>query len=102
MAGVDWSALRARLEQYGQEHLLQFLEELTEAQKEELYSDISEVDLGRVTGYFQESHFTISSSQEKKDEHLQPLDNSICGSTARDKDSVPQWEKIGRLGEALV
>lgn len=53
MAGVDWSALRARLEQYGQEHLLQFLEELTEAQKEELHSDISEVDLGRVTGYFQ-------------------------------------------------
>ena len=52
MAGVDWSALRARLEQYGQGHLLQFLEELTEAQREELHSDISEVDLGRVTGYF--------------------------------------------------
>lgn len=50
----------------------------------------------------QESHFTINSSQEKKDEHLQPLDDSICGSTARDKDSVPQWEKIGRLRESLV
>lgn len=26
-----------------------------------------------------------------------PLDTSICGSTARDKDLVPQWEKTGEL-----
>ena len=37
----------------------------------------------------------MTTSLEKKDEVLQPLDDSICGSTARDKDSVPRWEAIG-------
>ena len=53
MAGVEWTALRDRLERHGQEHVLRFLDELSETEKRELYADISEVDLGRVAEYFQ-------------------------------------------------
>ena len=37
----------------------------------------------------------MTTSIEKKDKVLQPLDDSICGSTARDKDAVLRWEAIG-------
>ncbi len=42
---VDWSAVRDRLAQFGQEHLLGFLEELSESEKDALYGDISALDL---------------------------------------------------------
>ena len=45
MASVDWSNVRDRLARFGQEHLLQFLDELGEREKAELYKDISEIDL---------------------------------------------------------
>ena len=53
MAGVDWAALRDRLERHDQGHVLRFLGELSETQKRDLYADISEVDLGKVSEYFQ-------------------------------------------------
>ena len=53
MAGIDWAALRDRLERHDQGHVLRFLGELSETQKRDLYADISEVDLGKVSEYFQ-------------------------------------------------
>ena len=49
---------------------------------------------------FQESQQKDSDSCEVKDDLLRPLDDWICGSTARDVDSVPRWEGIGEgVGE---
>lgn len=91
----DWEAVRSRLAQCGQEHLLRHLGELSEEQKAELYADIAETDLCRVVRCFQESQQKDSDSCEVKDDLLRPLDDWICGSTARDVDSVPRWEGIG-------
>ena len=43
---VNWSSVRDRLSQYGQEHLLRYLDELSEGERGELYRDISDLDLG--------------------------------------------------------
>ena len=38
---------------------------------------------------------TLSDSNEMKDERLKPLDDSICGSTARNKKHVDEWRRRG-------
>ena len=92
---VDWEALKTELAHYNQDHLLQYLPELSEAQKAELYGDIREIDFSKVERYFSEARLGLTNSEEKKDELLQPLDSSICGSTARDTVDASRWEKIG-------
>ena len=56
--------------------------------------------------YYLESQATLSDNSEKKDARLQPLDEEICGSTARDSHSTGRWwerglDKVGR-GEVGV
>ena len=98
MANADWDEVRATLAQHGQEHVLTFLEELSEREKAELYSDINELDFPRVERCWRQAQRGLdpSSQQEKEDELLKPLDQSIVGSTARDAQLVPQWEDRGR------
>ena len=38
---------------------------------------------------------TLSDSNEMKDERLKPLDDSICGSTAKNKKHVDEWRRRG-------
>lgn len=92
---ADWEAVRADLVLNKQEHLLQFLPELSEAEKAELYADICDVNFAKVQHYFDKAQASISNCEEKKDELLQPLDSSICGSTARDVAKAKLWEQRG-------
>ena len=94
---ADWEAVRARLVVHCQEHLLQFLPQLDEERKDELYADISAVDFARLARYFSKAKQSLSGSQEKKDELLKPLDSSICGSTARDTGHTARWADTGWL-----
>lgn len=94
---ADWEAVRADLAHHKQEHLLQFLPELSEAKKSELYADICEIDFAEVERYFTKARENLSNCEEKKDELLQPLNSSICGSTARDKTDAIRWEEIGEM-----
>ena len=95
---IKWDALREKLTQYKQEHLIRFLPELSEPQKAELYEDIAEIDFSSVERHFADVRPSLwNGSEEKKDEILQPLDSSICGSTARDTESAKHWEKLGKL-----
>lgn len=95
MAEPDWKSLREQLAQHGQEHLLRFLPELSEEERRQLFADISDVDLGKLRRCFERAQAAVETGQEVKDELLEPLDESICGSTARDVDSVRTWEKRG-------
>ena len=92
---ADWEAVREELTRYKQQHLLQFLPELSEGQRAELRGDISDLDFERIERYFSEAQKSLSNCEEKKDELLQPLDSSIYGSTARDKADVKRWECAG-------
>lgn len=103
----DWNAQRARLSKFGQEHLLQFLGELTPEQEKDLYEELSELSLPDAQRRFKESQLAFSAeSAEKKDERMKPLDCGICGSTTEDTETILSWrrrglEKISR-GEVAV
>lgn len=92
---MDRSQLKSSLTVHGQDHLLRFSEGLKEDELTELYTELSELDLSKVSKCWNEAQKTLSEASEKKDEHLEPLDRSIVGSTTRDKSSVPGWEAIG-------
>ncbi len=92
---MDWVSLRSQLKTHGQEHLLQHLEDLTEEEKQSLYSDITELDLPRVTTLWQQTQSTVTQCSQIKDDKLQPLDRSIIGSTVQDKDHLATWRNIG-------
>lgn len=74
-------ALRDELEQYGQQHLLQFWNELSDSEKENLLKDIREFNIKEVTGYFRRA--VDNPSQEKLDGLLQPVPEDVYGSVAR-------------------
>ena len=67
---TDWASVRSELANCGQEHLLQFLDELTESEKAELYGDIRDIDFGRVASYFGDIKAALVGNGEKKDEVL--------------------------------
>jgi len=87
--------LRDELSFYEQEHLLQHLNELEEQQKKELLADISEVNFKRLTESFSKAKSSLSSSGAFADSRLKPPDSSIVGSTAKNKEDVHRWLKIG-------
>jgi hypothetical protein len=93
---MDRSELKTSLIAHGQEHVLRFTESLRGDELTELYTELSELDLNKVAKCWDEAQKTLSEASEKKDEHLEPLDRSIVGSTTRDKSSVPRWEDLGQ------
>lgn len=88
-------AVRADLETYGQGHLLQHLDQLEASERDELYRDISELNLKRLSECWRRTQPSLSDSGEVKDERLKPLDSSIIGSTARDKRDIGRWMNLG-------
>ena len=93
---MDRSKLKSSLAAHGQDHLLQFTEGLKDDELTELYTELAELNLDKVAKCWDEAQKTLSEASEKKDEHLEPLDRSIVGSTTRDKNHVPRWEALGQ------
>ena len=91
---TDWDALRSKLQKYEQAHLLQYLDELSAEQADELYRDLNSIDYEKVNEYFRKCHINEKVVQ-KKDEYLEPLDNEAIGSTARDRNKLGGWERLG-------
>ena len=86
---------RSKLTAAGQEHLLQFWEELDTDEKQALYNELSELDLDEVLEYFQRTVAEMSSAGEKLDDKMQPLTESQCGSMAASTDSeLAQYESL--------
>lgn len=92
---MDWEGLRAHLEEYGQEHLLQHLDRLDDPGKASLYADIKSVDFKKLSRLWKEARKSLTENGAMKDDRLKPLDGSIVGSTARDKGTVAGWSEIG-------
>lgn len=92
---MDWESLRDHLEQYGQAHLLQHIGELDEAQKSALYADIKSINFSKLSRLWTKAQQSMCENGAVNDERLKPLDSSIVGSTAKDKDTVTRWSDIG-------
>ena len=91
---TDWDALRSKLQKYEQAHLLQYVDELSAEQANELYRDLNSIDYEKVNEYFRKCYVN-EKVVEKKDEYLEPLDSESIGSTARDRNKLGAWEKLG-------
>ena len=98
---MDRSQLESSLAAHGQDHLLRYTEGLGKDELAELYAELSELDLNKVSKCWDDAQKTLSEASEKKDEHLEPLDRSIVGSTTRDKNSVPRWEAMGERNHLI-
>merc|ERR1711936_655175 len=104
-ADMDIENLRAKLASNGQEHLLQFWEELNNEQKTELYNELSELDLEEVLKYFQRTVEEMSTAGTKLDDKMTPLTESQSGSMSQSTDrEIAHYESLsmGKISQGQV
>ncbi|XP_075420279.1 UDP-N-acetylhexosamine pyrophosphorylase isoform X3 [Tenrec ecaudatus] len=89
--------LKRRLSRAGQEHLLQFWNELEEAQQVELFENLQAMNFEELNLFFQKAveGFNQSSRQEKVDARMEPVPREVLGSATRDQDQLQAWEREG-------
>ncbi|XP_069956593.1 UDP-N-acetylhexosamine pyrophosphorylase isoform X6 [Cherax quadricarinatus] len=93
---MDLAHLRQRLAAHGQEHLLQFWDVLTEADKRVLYNDLSELDYDEVCGFYKRTVASLNEEQTKLDERMQPIPAEMHGSVTRTPlEKIKDYEEAG-------
>jgi len=80
---MDVEKLRQQLQEYGQEHLLQFWPQLDEDERQELVRSIQEINLAEVIKFFRHTIQSANNDEEKLDEHLQPIPSELHGAITR-------------------
>lgn len=86
--------LRPSLEEHAQGHLLRFAADLSEAERTSLADELTSLELGKIANIFKATMADVEGGS-KKDDRLEPLEPSICGSTLRDGSRVASWEDSG-------
>nr|XP_045621565.1 UDP-N-acetylhexosamine pyrophosphorylase-like isoform X5 [Procambarus clarkii] len=93
---MDLVNLRQRLAAHGQEHLLQFWDVLTEANKRTLYNDLNELDYDEVCGFYKRTVVSLNEEQTKLDERMQPIPAEMHGSVTRTPlEKITDYEEAG-------
>jgi len=89
--------LREKLKPYGQEHLLKFWPELSESEKDVLFSELSSLDVANVCKCFQQVMSEKSTLGKKLDSQMQPIPEELKGSyeQAAKSDLLKSFEKLG-------
>lgn len=80
---TNFESLRETLRKHGQEHLLQFWEELNDVERKQLISDIQEFNLDEVQSFFERAKSSLAESSAKLDNRLKPVPDSSLLSIAR-------------------
>nr|CAD7194364.1 unnamed protein product [Timema douglasi] len=107
---TDFDQLRSDLVRYGQDHVLQFLDELSESDRKRLYDDIKEVNVAEVVSYFGRAIESLSVDQQKLDDRMKPIPSNIHGSVLRSTpDELTAYEdeglrqiSLGKVGVLLL
>lgn len=98
-------SLRKKLQNYGQEHLLQFWDELNDVERQHLKEDIEELNLDEVTTFFKRATASLEESSEKLDDKMQPIPEDSYMSlsrTSRDKIEIYMREGLRQISESRV
>lgn len=90
-------ALKGKLNEYNQGHLLIFWEELTDEDRNQLENDIDELDLQEITAYFKRA---VESSQrigqDVLDDKVQPIDEGkIASVRTSTKEKLRRYQELG-------
>ena len=86
--------LRDRLIQFNQEHLLDFVDELTDDQRQRLINDIQSLDLEKVTQLFKE---ISSDGDQASPAKLEPLEEEVLESMQDlSADKRDRYREIGK------
>ena len=107
---LDIAKLRSQLQAVNQQHLLDFWEELSEQHQQELYHELSDLDLDEVLEYFSRTVAEMHAAGAKLDDKMQPLTESQCGSMAQSTDrDLSHYESLsmteiskGKVGILLL
>lgn len=92
------SGLAQKLADADQSHLLQFWNELSSAEQEDLILNLQGMDFQEINSFFKNAMMTSSSSKhEKMDTRMEPVPREVLGSVTRDKESLKAWEQTGEL-----
>merc|ERR1712012_891619 len=102
---MDIARLRSQLQAVNQHHLLDFWEELSAAQQQELYDELSSLDLEEVLEYFSRTVAEMHAAGEKLDDKMQPLTESQSGSMSQSTDrEIAHYESLsmGKISQGQV
>nr|QCI31495.1 UDP-N-acetylhexosamine pyrophosphorylase [Grandidierella japonica] len=78
------AALVSKLQEYGQEHLLQHLDKLSPAERNSYEKELNDLDLAEVCGYFKRTVSSVNEAEgEKLDERMQPIPSELHGAVTR-------------------
>lgn len=89
--------IRLELVKFGQEHLLDFYDDLNDKQQEQLLKDIQNINLAEVTEAFNRSNPKNTTQEEAIDDLLEPLKADIHQSIARTTpEDLQRFRSIGK------
>lgn len=89
-------ALRQKLADAGQSHLLQFWGELNPEEQSELTDDLERMDCQEINEFFKNAmEASNNNKQGKLDNRMEPVPREVLGSVTRDRESVTDWEMTG-------
>ena len=77
---MDVEALKLKLAQFGQEHLLEYWSALNGEEQAKLYKELNNLDLDYLVQSFEKCVSQMNAAGEKLDDRMQPLPAEICGS----------------------
>ena len=94
---MDMEVLRQQLAEHGQEHLLTFLDYLSETERHQLTAELSSLDVGYVNRCYEACIGDLKRSNGNFDDRLEPLPESVVGSVVRsDQETLQQYECEGQ------
>ncbi|XP_043682228.1 UDP-N-acetylhexosamine pyrophosphorylase isoform X1 [Vespula pensylvanica] len=88
--------LKRKLEDYGQEHLLQYWDQLSQEERDVLEKEILELDLIELTSYYDRATSSLSTVKNKLDDKIQPIpENNIVSGEACTKEELKMYNSLG-------